>query len=682
MRVWHKRLIIAVIVLTAILFSRSSWSAFVELNEDDIIIVELYLSRFRLSDAMMAYQHADATFISMEEFVDAMDYAIDVDSEAGVASGWYISQENSFDLNIAKNEVYLRGVKQELPSNFLYSSDDFGLYIDIRHIEKWFNLRITFHMSRLQIRIEADEPQPVEQRLIREKRRGKKENVKNRQNKYPILEDKYLWVGPVGLDLQLITRHGTEGGANGFSLQTSGDILLHQSRLSHTHTDLNEASSTRLSFYRDAAKPGDDIALGVSHYSFGDIYSQGDSLVNSGASGVGFLLNSQVSQSLDDSFSRRDFEGDAPPGWEVELYRNGLFVDFVLIDQSGQYIFENIGLQYGENLFEVRLFGPQGQKRVKKERVQIGTDLIQPGQWQFSMTGLNEKEVLIGQSGSATNRPLNNKNVSLSAHYGVFDQHSFGAGYNFLAPSATTEERNYTRLIWISSYSTFSSRVEFAKDMGHVGHAVNFNITGRFFNQDVSYEHQLFNDFISTKSNLGNTLQKVGLNFFGNVGWGQTQSVPYSLGLFLDETVKGDKRYRLENTIGFTYGPSRFSNKINMSASNQDSNERISGVLTINRVVDNYQLRGGINYDISELEVPSISFTADANTPPWTYQLQGTGSFLDQGVSVLELNISRTIDDMSISLVGQIDTDKKSSVGLTFSALFIVPATLIKNQSY
>ena len=107
--------------MVAMISPEISWSKYLELSEDDSLIVELRLSRFTLSDAAIAYHFDDATYISFQDIVDALDYPIEVNSEDGIASGWFLSKENTFELNIKKNEVYIRGNKQVLSDAFLYS---------------------------------------------------------------------------------------------------------------------------------------------------------------------------------------------------------------------------------------------------------------------------------------------------------------------------------------------------------------------------------------------------------------------------------------------------------------------------------------------------------------------------------------------------------------------------------
>ena len=52
---------------------------------------------------------------------------------------------------------------------------------------------------------------------------------------------------------------------------------------------------------------------------------------------------------------------EGPPGWEVELYRNGTLIEFATVGSDGRYFFPDEENPFGENTFVAKLFGPQGQ---------------------------------------------------------------------------------------------------------------------------------------------------------------------------------------------------------------------------------------------------------------------------------------------------------------------------------
>ena len=80
------------------------------------------------------------------------------------------------------------------------------------------------------------------------------------------------------------------------------------------------------------------------------------------------------------AFDRTRFEGDLPSGWDAELYRNGELLAFSRSDGSQRYVFDDVPLIYGDNRFEIILYGPQGQQRSRLETINVGQEPGAAGQ--------------------------------------------------------------------------------------------------------------------------------------------------------------------------------------------------------------------------------------------------------------------------------------------------------------
>ena len=89
------------------------------------------------------------------------------------------------------------------------------------------------------------------------------------------------------------------------------------------------------------------------------------------------------------AFDRTRFEGDLPPGWEAEIYRNGELLAFARPTPDQRYMFDDVQLMYGENRISILLYGPQGQMRSREELINVGQDNVPPGKtWYWA--GINQ----------------------------------------------------------------------------------------------------------------------------------------------------------------------------------------------------------------------------------------------------------------------------------------------------
>ena len=84
-----------------------------------------------------------------------------------------------------------------------------------------------------------------------------------------------------------------------------------------------------------------------------------------------------------DGFGFTSLRGNAPEGWDVELYRNGILTDFLIVGASGSYEFPRVELGFGENILRSVAYGPQGQVHERVERHRIGADMLLPGQLRY-----------------------------------------------------------------------------------------------------------------------------------------------------------------------------------------------------------------------------------------------------------------------------------------------------------
>ncbi|MFA6280524.1 MAG: hypothetical protein WC612_07015 [Bdellovibrionales bacterium] len=64
---------------------------------------------------------------------------------------------------------------------------------------------------------------------------------------------------------------------------------------------------------------------------------------------------------------KHNFTGVTVAGYEVELYRNSTLIAFQFADETGHYIFQDTPLLWGENIFRLAIYGPQGQHEEKTE---------------------------------------------------------------------------------------------------------------------------------------------------------------------------------------------------------------------------------------------------------------------------------------------------------------------------
>ena len=165
--------------------------------------------------------------------------------------------------------------------------------------------------------------------------------------------------------------------------------------------------------------------LQATHFALGDVATNATALGIQTTAGRGaFVTNRPLNRSA--SFDRTVFRGELPDGWDAELYRNGQLIGYVQSRGDGRFEFLDVQLLYGQNKFEVVLYGPQGQVRREVKMIPVGLDSIPPretyywaaiqdtGRDLINMWRLEESEYLGWRGGIGLERGLDPK-TSVSA---------------------------------------------------------------------------------------------------------------------------------------------------------------------------------------------------------------------------------------------------------------------------
>jgi hypothetical protein len=210
------------------------------------------------------------------------------------------------------------------------------------------------------------------------------------------------------------------------SIYAAGEIA-HLSYDAQISTDQKGMpSAVRLRAYRSDP---DGHLLGpahATHFGVGDVEGFDSKLSGSSAFGRGAVITNRPLNSQT-AFDRSRFEGDLPPGWEAEIYRNDELLGFAKATADNRYVFDDVQLLYGENRVRVVLYGPQGQIRTREELINVGQDNVPPGKtWYWAGFNQPGKDIFtLHKPPDGTDLPKAQASVSLE--HGIDDRTSVAA---------------------------------------------------------------------------------------------------------------------------------------------------------------------------------------------------------------------------------------------------------------
>jgi hypothetical protein len=468
-----------------------TWTA----NPDDQFLLEVRLHQYRLGDGVRAYQTPTGTCVLFGDFLTTLDVPMKIDLAKKSASGWAFKEEHRIAIDLAYAKASYGDNSEAIAPGTVRETSG-GWCVDSAALSRWFGVSVKPVTSGSMLLIESEAKLPVELALERQQRAAQIKPAKFDLSTLPQVRLPYrMWRAPA-LDF-VVSAGVTYSAATGArvdrqaSVYAAGEIA----RLSYdaqVSTDRHGIPNTlRLRAYRSDPDAGLLGPLKATHFGFGDVAGLDSRLTGSSATGRGAVVTNRPLFNPT-AFDRTRFEGDLPPGWEAELYRNGELLGFAKGTAANRYVFEDVQLLYGENQIRIILYGPQGQIRSRDETINVGQDNVPAGKtWYWA--GVNQPgRDLMSLDGQVADVTQPRAAGAISIEHGLDERTSVGG----LARMMLVGDERLTFVEGSLRRSVGSALVEVAAaGDSHGGTAARAQMIGRFGSVNVSAEALIAKDF-------------------------------------------------------------------------------------------------------------------------------------------------------------------------------------------
>lgn len=353
-------------------------------NEDDALILELHTTGYKLGDTLRGYQTPNGVCVDFADFIQAMDLPIRLDRKSRRATGWVFQERELFVLDRDSQSVQTMNGTSRLAGGAITDTPE-GWCADLRALTSWTGVTFRADLGNLRIVLETDRKLPFLQQIERRSRAARLRPTASSFDlaQLPQQNVPYKpWRAPaVDVLIQTALRKGATAGRTQelqYEAYATGEALgvSYDARLA---SDTGGVPATlRLRGYRN--DPAGEMLgpLKATQLAAGDVETYAGALTGQSAVGRGaFISNRPLSRPS--RFAVTTLRGELPSGWDAELYRNGQLLAFQGDRSDGRYQFDNIELMFGENAFEVVLYGPQGQVRRDRSDMPVGMASIPAG---------------------------------------------------------------------------------------------------------------------------------------------------------------------------------------------------------------------------------------------------------------------------------------------------------------
>ena len=577
-------------------------------------VIALERDRATLIPAIIAYERDGTYFIPINELAKNLKFPSTFDKNSQRVQGQYFGGEKIFVID-AQNQTYQSfGETHPLPSDsFLTTFEGAQLgdiYITAEIIDKIWPLDFKFSNSRLSLVINSDRKLPYE--LEREREIRRKELELRRRRELEPLDKNYIFqpngyplLGPHRLRLgQNFTWNNESKNFNKtLSISGDGDLLgteaFYGLSVSQTGGAATRLQDVRMLLRREDSGDGKLLPFGLTTVEAGDVNLPTSKLGSNGLGGTGIKIRSGRKAARSNNFNDITVEGTASPGWEVEIYNNRILLDFGAVDELGEYRFENIPINFGQNKIRIVLYGPEGQIEERIEEYEIGRKFLKPGEITYEAGAVFSGNKFIDIRD--TNNPNAQLSKSLRVDTGI---NEFMSGFATFVDDRKIRGREGKFISVGTDFEAFEGvgRAEAFKKIDS-GTALDLSFGREFFTVNTTLSAKLFNDFESFSAGFGEF--KKSSQYDINLSR-QVETKIGRLGLNTSAQLNrfeggraSELNFSTGQNLGTEYGS--FSHNLNSDYEDGEIQQRQGSFSYGKTISDNFSVSSGLRYELEPL---------------------------------------------------------------------------------
>ncbi len=377
-----------------------------KLDPDDALLFDVRLGQYRLGEGVRGYRTPGGACVDLADTIMALDLPIRLDKKLRRATGWAFSESRTITIDRENATVQIMNKSTSLAPGAIYDAPE-GWCVDSKQLASWLGVGLDADEANALLIIKSSSKLPVELQMERKARAAKVRNVATFDlAQLPQAQARFGQARMPAIDAVVSLGGIKQGSLRGqrsefnrsYEIYAAGEVgpVAYNARLSSNRKGAPD--SLRVQAYRTDPQGGLLGPLKATHIAAGDVSGYSTPLVSQSGIGRGAVITNRPVERRD-SFDRTDFRGELPAGWDAELYRNGQLLAFAIERNDGRYEFLDVPLLYGQNRFEVVLYGPQGQVRRELKTVPVGLESIPPRKTYYWAGFLDEGRDLIGGFG-------------------------------------------------------------------------------------------------------------------------------------------------------------------------------------------------------------------------------------------------------------------------------------------
>lgn len=402
-------------VLTAgfCLFTAGHSSAQANTDDEEISI---FLNIQRVGAAEMpALIKDEKVWLPVIDLFNFLKIKYEVSKERDAVFGTFISPAATYRIDQKNHQIIYGEQRFDLKPEDLIKTQN-GIYLQSDFFAKVFGLNCVFSFRNLSVVLSTDLELPVLREMRQEQMRSNLNKLSGVFKADTTIGRNYPLFYFGTADYAALTSAGNKGTPQDarVSLGLGGMIAGGETNVVLNYHN-NEGFSSRQQYY--LWRYVDNDLRYVKQILAGKIQTQSIASIYAPVIGVQ-VTNTPTTYRR--SFGTYTLSNRTEPNWMVELYVNGVLINYVKADASGFYTF-NVPLVYGNTMIKLRFYGPYGEERSTEQSISIPFNFLPKNEFEYTA------------SSGILEDGRHAKFARLSTNYGLSRNVTIGGGIEYLS---------------------------------------------------------------------------------------------------------------------------------------------------------------------------------------------------------------------------------------------------------
>ncbi len=313
---------------------------------------------------MEAVYYEDNVYLPIIDLFGKLEIYLTHSTELDTIQGYILSPENSYAIELLSNKIQFRDKVKTLKKTDLIATFD-DVYVPSKVYQEMFGMTMDFNFRELTVFLRSDIELPIIKQLRIKSLRKNLSSLKGEIDYDTAVTRNWNVINGAVFDWAIQSKVD-QTGANQQQIRAAlgmellgGEFICRSTGIRDTNMRIQN-TSFRWRYVNDKFPVVKQVEIGSLNVGL------------SGQTGSNFygikFTNSPFF--IKKTFGTYFIERKISPGWDVELYVNGILVNFTTADNNGYFNFE-VPLVFGSSLIVLRYYGPWGQESMEEIPINI-----------------------------------------------------------------------------------------------------------------------------------------------------------------------------------------------------------------------------------------------------------------------------------------------------------------------